>query len=50
MPAILNVWFAGSEAGFAIGDVLFGDVNPTDYLYHTKNGKQMQEFIDKQRA
>ena len=28
VPAILNVWFPGSEAGFAIGDVLFGDVNP----------------------
>jgi len=24
--------------------------NSTDYLYHTKNGTQMQEFIDKQRA
>ena len=28
VPAILNVWFGGSEAAKAIGDVLFGDVNP----------------------
>ena len=29
VPAILNVWFGGSEAAYAIGDVLFGDVNPS---------------------
>lgn len=28
VPAILNVWFGGSEAAYAIGDVLFGNVNP----------------------
>ena len=28
VPSILNVWFGGSEAAYAIGDALFGYVNP----------------------
>lgn len=27
-PAVLETWFAGTQAGHAIADVLFGDVNP----------------------
>lgn len=35
VPAILNVWFGGTEAAEAIGDVVFGNVNPSGKLVST---------------
>ncbi len=48
VPAILNVWFGGSEAAYAIGDVLFGDANPSGKLTMTfpKNVGQIPLFYN----
>ncbi|YCH42435.1 beta-glucosidase BglX [Olivibacter sp. SA151] len=35
VPAILNVWFGGTQAAKAITDVLFGDVNPSGKITAT---------------
>jgi beta-glucosidase len=35
VPAIMNVWFAGSETGDALCDVLFGDKVPTGKLVNS---------------
>jgi len=32
IPAIMEVWFPGTEAGHALADILFGDVSPSGKL------------------
>lgn len=65
VPAILNVWFGGSEAADAIADVVFGDVCPSGKLtatfpqnvgqlpmaYNAKNtGRPLGKWFEKFRS
>ncbi len=52
VPAILNVWFGGSEAAYAITDVLFGDVNPSGKLSMTfpKNVGQIPLYYNQKNT
>ena len=48
IPAIINAWYGGQDAGTALADVLFGDYNPAGRLPVTfyKSDKDLGSFED----
>jgi beta-glucosidase len=62
VPALLHTWYPGENGGLALGEILFGDVNPSGKLpitmekrlednptsanYPTRNGATTIRYIE----